>query len=57
MVQNNSGFIVPDPNAVGLTRNVQGVDHLGNEISLNIVEEQPLTIWLNGQEIVTAMTI
>ena len=57
MIQNNSCLILPDPNAFGLTRNVKGFDHLGKEISLNVVEEQPLTIWLNGQEIVTAMTI
>ena len=57
MVQNPSCLILPDPNAFGLTRKLQGVDHLGKEISLNVVEEQPLTIWLNGQEIVTAMTI
>ena len=40
-----------------MTRQVAGLDHLGEEVSLNVVEERPLTIWLNGQEIVTAMTI
>ena len=40
-----------------MTRQVAGLDPLGAEISLNVVEERPLTIWLNGQEIVTAMTI
>ena len=57
MVQAKPCLIAPDPNVVGLTRQVLGIDHLGVEISLNVVEERPLTIWLNGQEIVTAMTI
>jgi FdhD protein len=50
-------LIAPNPQEKGLTRQVAGLDHLGAEISLNVVEERPLTIWLNGQEIVTAMTI
>lgn len=50
-------MIVPDPAKKGLTRQVQGVDHTGAVVDLNVVEERPLTIWLNGQEIVTAMTI
>ena len=57
MAQAKPCLIAPDPDALGLTRQVLGVDHLGAEISLNVVEERPLTIWLNGQEIVTAMTI
>ena len=57
MTQNNSCLITPQPNALGLTKRVQGIDHLGVDITLNVVEERPLTIWLNGQEIVTAMTI
>ena len=36
---------------------VRGIDHLGAEQSLEVVEERPLTIFLNAQEIVTAMTI
>ena len=57
MPQAKPSLIVPNPLSEGLTRQVVGVDHLGIEISLNVVEERPLTIWLNGQEIVTAMTI
>ena len=57
MVQAKPCLIAPDPHVVGLTRQVLGIDHLGAEISLYVVEERPLTIWLNGQEIVTAMTI
>ncbi len=53
-----SGYLIaPDPNAVRLTRAVEGIDHEGKRIDLSVVEERPLTIFLNGQEIVTAMTI
>ena len=57
MAQAKPSLILPNPLAEGLTRQVVGVDHFGAQISLNVVEERPLTIWLNGQEIVTAMTI
>ena len=50
-------LIAPDPTLPGLTRAVTGKDHTGADIALNVVEERPLTIWLNGAEIVTAMTI
>ena len=50
-------LIAPDPKAVRLTRAVRGMDHEGRETTLNVVEERPLTIFLNAQEIVTAMTI
>ena len=57
MTQAKLCLIAPNRQEKGLTRQVAGLDHLGTEISLNVVEERPLTIWLNGQEIVTAMTI
>ncbi len=50
-------LIAPDPRAPRLTRTVAGFDHEGTRIQTNVVEERPLTIFLNGQEIVTAMTI
>lgn len=50
-------LIMPNPKSAGLTRQVQGIDHSGELLELQVVEERPLTIWLNGQEIVTAMTI
>ncbi len=49
--------ILPNPDDAHLTRPVQGKDHLDNLIDVNVVEERPLTIYLNRQEIVTAMTI
>ncbi len=50
-------IIAPDPGAPRLTRKVEGVDHDGQPAEIAVVEERPLTIFLNGQEIVTAMTI
>ena len=50
-------LIAPDPAAARLTRRVVGTDHTGAETEISVVEERPLTIFLNSQEIVTAMTI
>jgi FdhD protein len=53
-----AGYLVaPDPARAGLTRAVEGTDHEGDISRISVVEERPLTIFLNGQEIVTAMTI
>ncbi|KAJ57172.1 formate dehydrogenase [Actibacterium mucosum KCTC 23349] len=49
--------LLPDPLNPRLTRAVEGVDHLGNATQIHVVEERPLTIYLNRQEVVTAMTI
>jgi FdhD protein len=50
-------IIAPDPSASGLTRAVDGTDQDGKVSHISVVEERPLTIFLNSQEIVTAMTI
>ncbi len=50
-------LIAPDPGRADLTRAVQGYDQTGAAIDTRVVEERPLTIFLNSQEIVTAMTI
>lgn len=54
----SSTYIIA-PNLVrsDLTRSINGTDQLGNIIELPVIEERPLTIFLNEQEIVTAMTI
>lgn len=49
--------IKPDPQDPRLTERVRGVDQTGAEIETVVVVERPLTIFLNSQEIVTAMTI
>lgn len=48
---------VPNPQDPRLSRIVEGVDELGQPKSISVIEERPLTIYLNSQEIVTAMTI
>lgn len=50
-------LIAPDPSAARLTRRVAGKDQDGNLQEISVVEERPLTIFLNSREIVTAMTI
>ena len=49
--------ILPTPKDPRLTRAVTGTDHTGAEVQIAVVEERPLTIYLNRQEVVTAMTI
>lgn len=49
--------ILPRPHDPRLTRRISGHDHTGAVTEISVVEERPLTIYLNSQEIVTAMTI
>jgi FdhD protein len=58
MIRRMEEFTVrPDPDAPRLTRRVAGIDHTGRPIETAVVVERPLTLFLNGQEIVTMMTI
>ncbi len=50
-------LVAPDPGAARLTRAVEGRDQNGVAQVISVVEERPLTIFMNGREIVTAMTI
>ena len=49
--------LMPDPGDPRLSRSVTGVDHEGAAVETAVVCERPLTLYLNGQEIVTMMTI
>lgn len=49
--------IQPNPDDPRLTEPVTGIDQDGNPIDARVVVERPLTLFLNGQEIVTMMTI
>ena len=49
--------VKPDPADPRLTRRVEGRDQDGAPVATSIVVERPLTLFLNGQEIVTMMTI
>ena len=50
-------FIKPKINNPQLTRKITGLDENLNKIEIDVVEEKPLTLFLNNQEIVTMMTI
>jgi FdhD protein len=50
-------LLLPDPDDPRLTQPVTGIDQDGREVEAAIVYERPLTLFLNGQEIVTMMTI
>ena len=57
--KNNSNNMLIGPNIEdkSLVSSVTGKDHLGQINEINVIEERPLSIYLNSQEIVTAMTI
>ena len=57
--KNNSNNMLIGPNLEDktLVSSVTGKDHLGLINEINVIEERPLSIYLNSQEIVTAMTI
>ena len=50
-------LISPDISNKALFANVVGIDHNRREAIIDVIEEKPLTIYLNSQEVVTAMTI
>src|SRR5690348_14888120 len=53
----DSYIIRPNPLDPRLTERVSGIDQTGARIDTSVTVERPLTIFLNSQEIVTAMTI
>jgi FdhD protein len=56
-IRDHDYLIRPDPQDPRLTERVEGVDQTGARISTSVTVERALTIFLNSQEIVTAMTI
>jgi len=50
-------LVKPDPQDPRLTERVKGVDQNGAPVETSVTVERALTIFLNSQEIVTAMTI
>ncbi|MEK0082404.1 formate dehydrogenase accessory sulfurtransferase FdhD [Benzoatithermus flavus] len=50
-------LLLPNPDDPRLTQPVTGIDHEGRTVEAAIIYERPLTLFLNGQEIVTMMTI
>src|SRR5436309_9331742 len=58
MAKRSKEFLLrPDPLDPRLTERVTGIDHTGAAIETRVTVERALTIFLNSQEIVTAMTI
>jgi FdhD protein len=53
----DSYIIRPNPTDPRLTERVTGIDQTGARIETSVTVERALTIFLNSQEIVTAMTI
>lgn len=49
--------VLPDPSNPLLTRRVTGLDQTGAAVEASVTVERPLTLYLNGREIVTMMTI
>ncbi len=53
-----SHYIVPPPNLdQGLCKELRGVDQNGETAELFVINEKPLTLYLNSREVVTMMTI
>lgn len=53
----SSRLVVPNPDDPRLTRRLHGLDQDRRPVTRDVVVERPLTLYLNGQEIVTMMTI
>jgi FdhD protein len=56
-VSEKTYLIAPDPEDERLSEAVSGIDQSGAAVQTRVVAERPLTLFLNGQEIVTMMTI
>ena len=57
MSANNKILVMPNPVDARLTQKVQGLDQDKKKITTSVTVERPLTLFLNGQEIVTMMSI
>ena len=57
MADETDYLLRPDPHDPRLTERVRGIDQTGAAIETAVTVERALTIFLNSQEIVTAMTI
>jgi FdhD protein len=53
----SSFLIKPNPDTPGLSQPVGGVNETGAPVTLPVVNEKPITLFLNRQEIVTSMTL
>ena len=56
-MKKNKYLIQPDINNLDLTESVEGIDEKKQKITTKVINEKPLTIFLNSHEIVTLMSI
>ena len=49
--------IKPNTNNQDLTRKIIGINEESKKKKLDVIEEKPLTLFLNDQEILTMMTV
>ena len=56
-MRKSSFLIQPNPDTPGLSQPVEGVNETGMPVTLPVVTEKPITLFLNQQEIVTSMTL
>ena len=49
--------VSPDVSDSRLTRELVGKNQHGDPVTIDVIEERPLTLYLNGQEVITLMTI
>ena len=57
MAQADEFIVKPNPDDPRLTERVEGIDHEGKRVPTSVTVERPLTLFLNGREIVTMMTV
>ena len=57
MTNTNDFLVSPNPSDPRLTERVVGIAHDGSRVETSVTVERPLTLYLNGREIVTMMTI
>ena len=56
-MKKNKYLIQPNINNLHLTQSVEGIDEKKQKITIKVIHEKPLTIFLNSHEIVTLMSI
>jgi FdhD protein len=49
--------ISPNVDDARYSRKLGGWDHTGNETEVDVIEERPMTLWLNKTEVITIMTV
>jgi len=57
MTAESTLVVKPNPKDPRLSTQMTGIDQNGTKVSLNVITERPLTLFLNRQEVVTMMTI